>query len=272
MASGLRRGFPPVEGWVRLPVLLQARERTLAACISVSFYLSSNSGRVREAANWRRGLGGRGRAPWALRELLFFWIFLKHDYLASAWSLVSQLIHGVSMMQISEHRKHSPWPQAVYDPSSMLLSKLGSHLGIPSEFPLDSLHPQCLTGILPNSRFQFLHMRDAPRRRLCGAWGQRPRFWSHHGGDPDGDCALLGALLRSRSPGPHFQVFAGQPSPYAAIQTDSWQAFLTATGAGSGARIDAHHGDGGAGTHVSMHMHVNVCLRSLRAPPSPSHP
>lgn len=51
------------------------------------------------------------------------------------------------MMQISEHRKHSPWPQAVYDSSSMLLSKLGSHLGIPSEFSLDSLHPQCLIGI-----------------------------------------------------------------------------------------------------------------------------
>lgn len=31
VASGLRRGFPPVEGWVRLPVLLQARECTLVS-------------------------------------------------------------------------------------------------------------------------------------------------------------------------------------------------------------------------------------------------
>ena len=66
MASGLRRGFPPVEGWVRLPALLQAREHTLAACISVSFYLSSNSGRVREAAKWRRGLEKVGQGQGSL--------------------------------------------------------------------------------------------------------------------------------------------------------------------------------------------------------------
>lgn len=34
--------------------------------ISVSFYLSSNSGRIREAANWRRGLEKVGQGQGSL--------------------------------------------------------------------------------------------------------------------------------------------------------------------------------------------------------------
>lgn len=58
--------FPQLKDGFFCPVLLQARERPLAVCISVSFYLSSNSGWVGEAANWRRGSEKMGQGQGSL--------------------------------------------------------------------------------------------------------------------------------------------------------------------------------------------------------------
>lgn len=78
-ASGPRRHFPQLKDGFFCPVLLQARERPLAVCISVSFYLSSNSGWVGEAANWRRGLEkvGQGHGSLGFGRMPVFLDFSK---------------------------------------------------------------------------------------------------------------------------------------------------------------------------------------------------
>lgn len=113
--------------------------------------------------------------PWALGERLSFWIFLKHDYLASAWSLVGQLTHGVSTMQISFGLgpKHSLGPRLCTVQAGGLLSKLGSHLKIPfrilSRF---STSPETHWNTCQIAGFNF-YTREMPQGGICGWRGDR---------------------------------------------------------------------------------------------------
>lgn len=139
-----------------------------------------------------------------------------------------------------------------------LLSKLGSHLGIPFRI---------LSGFSTSPGFNF-YTREVPRGGICASRGDRGHASGVTTGGPN-ECSILMAAERSWEPCSE----AGRMGLTSKCLWDYlalMMRFKLTTGRhfsqwleqGVGLGCDAYHGDGGAGIYVNLHTHVPVCVHS----------